>query len=92
MQAFCNNKLTFYYQYSAVNVFLSVLKLLVNNLFPSTCNVRNTIFRHWHLHVYRPGVWIKNGIIVIRDEISIIVRISYNEMYTNKTDIQRNKV
>ena len=57
MEAFCNNKLTFYCQYSAANVFLSVLKLLVNHLFLSTCNVRNTFFRRWRLN--RPGIWIK---------------------------------
>ena len=34
----------------------------------------------------------KNCIIVIHDEISIIVRIPLNEVYTNKTAIQRNKV
>ena len=32
----------------------------------------------------------KNCIIVIADEISIIVRKSYNDVYTNKTAIQRN--
>ena len=34
----------------------------------------------------------KNCIIVICDEISISMRKSYNDMYTNKTVIQRNKV
>ena len=34
----------------------------------------------------------KNCIIVICDEVSISMRKSYNDMYTNKTVIQRNKV
>ena len=34
----------------------------------------------------------KKCIIVICDEVSISVRKSYNDMYTNKTVIQRNKV
>ena len=33
----------------------------------------------------------KNCIIVICDEISIIVRISYNDIYTNETAFHRNK-
>ena len=34
----------------------------------------------------------KNWIIVICDEVSISMRKSYNDVYTNKTVIQRNKV
>ena len=34
----------------------------------------------------------KNCIIVICDEVSISMRKSYNDMYTNKTVIKRNKV
>ena len=34
----------------------------------------------------------KNCIIVICDEVLISMRKSYNDMYTNKTVIQRNKV
>ena len=34
----------------------------------------------------------KNCIIVICNEISISMRKSYNDMYTNKAAIQRNKV
>ena len=90
MQAFCNNKLTFYYQYSGANFFLSVLKLLVGHLFLSTCNVRNTFFQTLKLDLTRDSN--KNCIMVIRDIILIIVRKSYNDLYTNITAIQRNKV
>ena len=56
-------------------------KTCVIPIFLSMCNVRNTFLN-----------LIKHYIIVIRNDISIIMRASFNDIYANKTVIQTNSV
>ena len=91
MQAFCDNKITFYCQYPAANVFLPVSKAVSEpTVLQHVPRYKEHVFQALTLEL----TWDlnKNCIIVIRDKISISMRKSYNDMYTNKTAIQRNKI
>ena len=63
MQAFCNNKLTFDYQYSAANVFLSVLKL--------TCKLTKQLFKEIKCKVFIFGHCTNQTLIKITMKISV---------------------
>ena len=70
--------------------FLVGFKAVNEPSVPEHVQRKEHVFRRWHLN--RPRCLNKNCIFVICDEVSISMRKSYNDMYANKTVIQRNKV
>ena len=83
MKAFCNNKLIFITS-TQLQMFLVGFKAVNESSVPQHVFKALTLELTLDLN--------KNCIIVICDEVSISMRKSYNDMYTNKTVIQRNKV
>ena len=90
MQAFCNNKFNFLLSVISFNRFLGDFNAVSEP--PVTQHLQRkehvfqtlTIEYTWDLN--------KNCIIDSCAKISICMRKSYNNMYTNKTAIQKNKV
>ena len=89
MEAFSNNKY-FLIQVLNCKCFLVSFKAVNEPPVPQHVQRKEHVFQA--LTLEKTLDLNKNCIIVIRDEVSISIRKSYNDMYTNKTVIQRNKV
>ena len=89
MKAFCNNKLIFITS-TQLQMFLVGFKAVNESSVPQHVQRKEHVFKALTLELTLDLN--KNCIIVICDEVSISMRKSYNNMYTNKTVIQRNKV
>ena len=89
METFCDNKL-FFISSTQLLMFSSGFKAVNEPPVPQHVQRKEHVFQAltpeqtWDLN--------KNCIIVICDDVPISMRKSYNDMYTNKTVIQRNKV
>ena len=88
MEAFCNIKLSLLPVLSC-KCFLVGFKAVNELPFPQHVQRKKYVFQALTLEL----TWDlnKNCIIVICDEVSISMRKSFNDMYTNKKVIQRNK-
>ena len=89
MEAFCNNKLILLPVLSC-KCFLVGFKAVNEPPVPQHVQRKEHVFQALTLELTLDLT--KNWIIVICDEVSISMRKSYNDMYTNKTVIQRKKV
>ena len=89
MEAFCNN-IFFLLPVLICKCFLVGFKGVSEPPVPLHVQRKEHVFQA--LTLEETWDWNKNCIIVICDEVSISMRKSYNDMYTNKTVIQRNKV
>ena len=89
METFCNNKL-FFITSTQLQMFLVSFKAVNESPVPQHVQRKEHVFHALTLELTLDLN--KNCIIVICDEVSISMRKFYNDMYTNKTVIQRNKV
>ena len=89
MEAFCKNNF-FLLPVLSCKCFLVGFKAVNEPTFPQHVQRKDHVFQALTLE----QTWnlIENCIIVIYDVVLISMRRSYNDIYTNKTFIQRNKV